>query len=75
MRKIIPLAVVAAFGLAGLAGCEQRTPAEQVGEAVDDAGDGISDAVNPPNTPGEKVGEAVDDAADAVDDAVHGDGK
>jgi hypothetical protein len=50
MRKMLPmLAFVSAVALSGLlAACEDRndTPAEKVGEAIEDAGDKVKDAVD-----------------------------
>lgn len=46
-----------------LVACEQDGPAEQAGEAVDDAADELSDA-------GNDVGDAIEDAGDDMGDAV-----
>lgn len=62
MRVLIPLAAVAALGLAA---CEPepKTPVEKLGDAVEEV-------VEPePQTPAEKAGEAVEDAGDSIQDA------
>jgi hyperosmotically inducible periplasmic protein len=55
-----------AFGLAALAGCEQKGAAQKAGEKVDKAVDDASKAVE---RAGEKVGEKLDEAAKKVRDA------
>lgn len=42
-------------------GCGKRGPAEKTGEKVDEAVDGVKDALTP-DGPAEKAGEKVDDA-------------
>lgn len=58
----IPLLSTAVL-LTVLPSCEERKgPAEEIGEAIDDAAN---------NRPGEKVRDAVEDAADKVEDAIN----
>lgn len=49
--------------------CEKKGPAEQVGEAIDDAAKAVEDAVDPKG-PAEKVGEALDNAGEKVGEAI-----
>ncbi len=42
------------------AGCEQKGPAEQAGENLDQAGQNVRDAVDPPSGPVEGAGRAVE---------------
>jgi len=48
--------------LAGLAGCEEKGPAQRAGQDLDRAGQRLRDAVDPPAGPGERLGRAVDRA-------------
>jgi predicted small lipoprotein YifL len=65
MRKTV-LAALAAVTLAAavlpLAACERKGPAERAGEKIDDAGQKLRDAVDPPKGPGEKIGRSIDRA-------------
>lgn len=54
MVLLLPLAMV-------VTGCEKKGPAEQTGEKIDNAGQKIKDAIDPPG-PVEKAGRAVDKA-------------
>ena len=54
MVLLLPLALV-------VTGCEKKGPAEQTGEKIDNAGQSIKDAIDPPG-PAEKAGRAVDKA-------------
>jgi len=59
--------VLAALFLSfALSACEEEGPAEQAGEAVDDAAEQTSEAVDDAM---EKTGEAMDDAAEKMEDA------
>ncbi len=49
--------------------CEKKGPAEQVGEAIDEAAEAVEDAVDPKG-PAEKVGEAIDNAGEKVGEAI-----
>lgn len=51
---ILPLA-------GGLAACDEPGPAEQAGEAIDDAAESIRDAFDEPG-PAEEAGREIDDA-------------
>jgi hypothetical protein len=53
--KPLMIVVGVTFGTLALAACEEEGPAEQTGEAMDDAA--------------EDAGEAVEDAGDATEDA------
>ncbi len=46
-------------------GCEQKGPAEQAGENIDEAADNAADALDP-NGPAEEAGQAVDDAVNDI---------
>ncbi|MBF5095288.1 hypothetical protein F1643_13265 [Azospirillum sp. INR13] len=52
---VLPLVAVAA--------CHNEGPAERAGESIDNAGQNIKDAIDPPG-PAEKAGRAVDRAVD-----------
>lgn len=60
MRKTALWCALALGTMAGVTGCEERTPAEKIEDAAEDMGDAMGDA----------VGDAAEDAADAVEDAV-----
>lgn len=51
------------LSLAFTTGCRKDGPAEKTGEAIDDAGESVKDAVTP-DGPAEKAGEKVDEALD-----------
>ena len=56
---IVPaLALAAALGVAA---CHKEGPAESAGKKLDNAGQSVSDAINPPG-PAEKAGRALDKA-------------
>jgi predicted small secreted protein len=59
MRVLIPMLLLACFGLAA---CHQPGPAERAGRSLDRAGEQVRDAVDPPSGPSERVGRAVDRA-------------
>ena len=52
---VLPLVAVAA--------CQNEGPAERAGESIDNAGQRIKDAIDPPG-PAEKAGRAIDRAVD-----------
>ncbi len=54
MAFLLPLA-------GGLAACDEKGPAEELGEKIDDAGQSMKDAIDPPG-PVEKAGRSIDDA-------------
>ncbi|MDO8289851.1 MAG: hypothetical protein Q7T44_11600 [Parvibaculum sp.] len=59
-KSIIGLAVaLPLFGM--LAACEEKGPAEELGEKIDDAGQSMKDAIDPPG-PAEETGRKIDDA-------------
>ena len=59
-KTIIGMAVL--FPLAGvLAACDDKGPAEEMGEKIDDAGQSMKDAIDPPG-PAEETGRKIDDA-------------
>lgn len=48
--------------LVGLAACHQEGPAERAGKSLDNAGQSVSDALNPPQGPAQSTGRKVDRA-------------
>lgn len=54
--------LIAACGLLlmGLAGCHQEGPAEKAGKSLDNAGQSVSDTLNPPQGPAQAAGRKVD---------------
>jgi hypothetical protein len=58
----IPLLIVAALMMMGLSGCHQEGPAEKAGKSIDNAGQSVSDALNPPQGPAQAAGRKVDRA-------------
>lgn len=58
MQKLLPLVVL--FSLA-LGACHQEGPSERAGKNLDNAGQKISDALNPPG-PAQSVGRKIDKA-------------
>ena len=50
MRMSLLTAAVASM-LVGLAACHQEGPAERAGKSLDNAGQSVSDALNPPQGP------------------------
>lgn len=56
-------ALILSTTLAFTTGCRKEGAAEKTGEALDDAGDKVKDAVTP-DGPAEKAGKKVDDALD-----------
>ncbi len=46
--------------LAGLSACQQEGPAEKAGKSLDNAGQKVSDTLNPPQGPAQSAGRKVD---------------
>jgi hypothetical protein len=63
MSPIARAACAALFIALPLVGCDDG-PAENVGERVDRAAEGVRDAVDPPSGPIERAGRAIDRATD-----------
>lgn len=63
------LALLAAATLA-ISACEPDGPAEQAGEAIDDASESMGDAAE---DFGDSVGDAAEDACESVEDAANAD--
>jgi hypothetical protein len=63
MRKSLLIATMGLL-LAGLAACHEEGPGERAGRKLDNAGQSLSDAVNPPRGPVEAAGRKVDRALD-----------
>ncbi|MFL5279854.1 MAG: hypothetical protein ACJ8AW_02360 [Rhodopila sp.] len=61
MRLSLLIAVLG-LALVGLTACHQAGPAERAGRSLDNAGQSLSDAVNPPQGPVEAAGRKVDRA-------------
>ena len=58
MPKTLPIAILLMLGLAA---CHQEGPAERTGKSLDNAGQKISDALNPPG-PAQSTGRKIDKA-------------
>jgi predicted small secreted protein len=64
IHQLLLIAIVAAFGVSG---CDRdEGPAEEMGEAIDDAGENIQDAA-------EDAGDAIEDACEDVKEGVDAD--
>lgn len=62
-RRIAAL-ILGAFAITvTLTGCPEKGPGEKAGEAIDDAGESLKDAVTP-DGPAEDLGEKIDEATD-----------
>ena len=61
MRMSLRTAAVALM-LVGLPACHQEGPAERAGKSLDNAGQSVSDALNPPQGPAQSAGRKVDRA-------------
>ena len=48
--------------LLGVAACHKKGPAEKVGKSLDNAGQKVSDTLNPPKGPAQAAGRKVDRA-------------
>lgn len=70
LRDLFAMGVVGALLLLPLAGCQEKSTGEEIGEAVEAVGDEIGDAAE---SAVDNVGEAVEATGDAVEDAVDGD--
>lgn len=65
MRKtatVALLSLVLGAAVLPLAACDQKGPAEQTGQKIDQGAQKLRDAVDPPKGPGEQVGRSVDRA-------------
>lgn len=54
--------LIAAIMMTGLSACHQEGPAEKAGKSLDNAGQSLSDALNPPQGPAQSAGRKVDRA-------------
>jgi hypothetical protein len=65
-RRVAPavLALLLGLGMLQLAACERKGPAERAGENVDQAGQKLHDAVDPPKGPAQSLGRSIDRATD-----------
>ncbi|MDE8347589.1 MAG: hypothetical protein POH28_15650 [Acidocella sp.] len=61
MRMFLRAAAAASM-LVALAACHQEGPAERAGTSLDNAGQSVSDALNPPQGPAQSAGRKVDHA-------------
>jgi predicted small lipoprotein YifL len=57
----VPLLIIATLAM-GLTACHEEGPAERAGKNLDNAGQSVSDALNPPQGPAQSVGRKVDRA-------------
>ncbi len=62
MRRYCLNALIALALAAPLAACHEPGPAERAGRSLDNAGEAIRDAVDPPQGPGERLGRSIDRA-------------
>jgi hypothetical protein len=56
------LLIVPVLMMIGLSACQQEGPAERTGRSLDNAGQSVSDALNPPQGPAQAAGRKVDHA-------------
>ena len=63
LRKTMSGIAVVLPLMGGLAACDDQGPAEEAGEALDEAGDSVQDAFED-DGPAEETGEDIDDAFD-----------
>jgi hypothetical protein len=59
MRKLLPIVALLTLGLAS---CHQEGPAERAGHSLDNAGQRVGDALDPPHGPAQSAGRKVDRA-------------
>ena len=59
MRALMPVLMIVALGLTA---CHQEGPAERAGSSLDNAGQRIGDALNPPQGPAQSAGRKIDRA-------------
>ena len=57
MRALLPAFMIIALALAA---CHQEGPAERAGKSLDNAGQSIGDALNPPQGPAQSAGRKID---------------
>jgi hypothetical protein len=57
MRKLLPIVALLTLGLAS---CHQEGPAERAGRSLDNAGQRVGDALNPPKGPAQSTGRQID---------------
>ena len=62
--RISLLSAAAILMMVGLTACHQEGPGERAGRKLDNAGQSISDKLNPPQGPAESAGRKVDRALD-----------
>lgn len=67
------LPMLLAIPFAVLVGCSDKGPAQEAGEAVDEAVEDVRDAVSPAG-PAERAGESIDNAVDNVKEGFDNDG-
>jgi hypothetical protein len=58
----VSLLIAAGLMMVGLSACQQEGPAEKAGKSLDNAGQSVSDALNPPQGPAQSAGRKVDRA-------------
>lgn len=61
MRQCLLIAASAVL-VVGLSACHQEGPAEKAGKSLDNAGQKVQDAVDPPQGPAQAAGRKVDRA-------------
>ena len=59
MQKLLPIVALLTLGLAS---CHQEGPAERTGRNLDNAGQRVGDALNPPQGPVQSAGRKIDRA-------------
>jgi hypothetical protein len=59
MRTLLPAVAMLALGLGA---CHQEGPAERAGRSLDNAGQRIGNALNPPQGPAQSAGRKIDRA-------------
>jgi hypothetical protein len=58
----VSLLIAAVSMMIGLSACHQEGPAEKAGKSLDNAGQSVSDALDPPQGPAQSAGRKVDRA-------------
>jgi hypothetical protein len=59
MRILLPIVAVVILGLGA---CHQEGPAERAGRSLDNAGQRVTDTLNPPQGPAQSAGRKLDRA-------------